>query len=74
MWNDLPVGIYIIESNWNYCTNKPEDKKMLGLKQATLYLEIQDSEQSACIFYSLYQTRWALKQSVWTHTSRVARP
>lgn len=27
MWNDLPVGIYIIESNWNYCTNKPDDKK-----------------------------------------------
>lgn len=49
-------------------------KKMLGLKQASLYLEIQDSEQSACIFYSLYQMRWALKQSVWTHTSRVARP
>ena len=55
MWNDLPVGIYIIESNWNYCTNKP-DEKMLDLKQATLYLEIQDSEQSACIFYQyLYQ-------------------
>ena len=29
---------------------------MLDLKQATLYLEIQDSEQSACIFYQyLYQ-------------------
>lgn len=33
----------------------------------------KDSEQSACTFYSLYKTRWAHKQSAWTHTSRVAR-